>query len=153
MKKSQVNRFLCGCLIAALGIVSGGCRPSVREVAAILYKVPLGSNRDELRRVLVEAYGKKYPDWKQSYALTDPPVKVTQQRIDGDVELISVYRRDHRYVRVYPADLFDKMPSGTLSDEVGLVKETADGNGFISIYYDSRTNYIGFLSCSSGYDH
>jgi hypothetical protein len=139
-------------IIVSLSIFSTGCRPSVREVADLLYKVPIGSSRDDLRKVLVQAYGKQYPNWKQSYGLTDPPIKVTKQLIEGDAKLISDFKKEDHYVRVYPVDLFDKMPSDALSDGVGLVKEAANGNGFISIYYDSKTNYIGFLSCSSGGD-
>jgi hypothetical protein len=151
MKMPRFGKLICGSMIIAMGVVSGGCRPSVREVADLLCKVPLDSSRDDLRKVLVQAYGKQYPNWKQSYALTDPPVKVTKQLIEGDAKLVADFKKDNHYVRVYPDNLFDKMPSDALTDSVGLVKEAANGNGFISIYYDNKTNYIGFVSCSSGH--
>ena len=139
-------------LLATMGIVSGGCRPSVREVADLLYKVPVGSSRDELRKVLVDAYGKKFPNWKQAYALTEPPVSVTPGLISADLELISDSRRHHNYVRVYPADLYDKMPTNALTECIGIVAQAAEGNGSVAVFYDSKTNYIGFLSFSSGTD-
>lgn len=152
MKRPCAKQFMCACLIVAMGVFSSGCRPSVREVADLLYKVPLGSSRDDLSKVLVQAYGKKYPNWKQAYALTDSPSTVTSGLISADVKLISDFKRDHRYVRVYPSDLYDKMPAGALVQGIGIVAEASDGNGSVAVFYDNKTNYIGFLSFSSGND-
>jgi hypothetical protein len=152
MKMPCIKQIVCGCLIVAMGIVSGGCRPSVRDVADLLYKVPLGSSRDAVRKVLMEAYGNKYPNWKQSYGLIDPPKPVTDATLKADKDLASLSRRDHRYCRVYPSELLDNMPAGALTEMIGIVAEASDGNGSVSVFYDSHTNYIGFMSDASGPD-
>ncbi len=50
---------------------------------------------------------------------------------------------------VYPADLFDKLPSQAYYDMVGLVAEAGESHGSFSIYYDNKTNYVGFFTWSS----
>jgi len=149
MKPFSSHHLAFAFLFVGLGIISGGCRPSVREVAGILSNVPLGASRDDVRKVLVEAYGKKYPKWKQSYALVDPPSPVTAQMIKADEDLIALSSKERHYVEVYPPSLYQNLPSMAFTDAVGLVAEASEGDGSVSIYYDSRTNYIGFLSYST----
>lgn len=152
MKTLRRNKFVSICLVVGLTIMSGACRPSVREVAKLIYGVPIGASREEVRTLLVDAYGKKYPNWRQSYGLTAPPRPVTAAILKADKELIRYLKDEHRYVRVYPSDLYEKMPLGALTDKVGLVAEASEGNGSLSIFYDSRTNFFGFMAETSGMD-
>ena len=152
MKSLSIQRCFSMILVVVLSALSGGCRPSVEEVVDLLKPVPVGASREEVRDVLVQAYGKKYPDWKQSYGLTDPPHRVTSAILEAERTLLVHNKRDHRYVRVYPENLFENMPPGALTESIGIVAEAAHGNGSVSIYYDSNTNYLGFFAFASGMD-
>jgi hypothetical protein len=134
----------------ALAILCGGCRPSAQEVADVVSKVPLGASRDDVRKILVEAYSKKVPKSSQhGYALVDPPLPVTIKWIETDKKVIAICKKEGSYEYFYPSDLYDKMPSKAFADSVGVVAETSDGSGYLTIYYDSNTNYIGFFANST----
>jgi len=131
------------------GIICGSCRPSVHEVADIVSSVPLGASREQVREALVQAYSKKFAHFKHDYALVDDPQPVSEGLKAADRKLLTDCRRDGSFTLVYPADLFDKLPSKAYYDMVGLVAEAGEGHGFFSIYYDIKTNYIGFFTWSS----
>jgi hypothetical protein len=146
-------KILLTVMFMALTVVSGGCRPSVQEVAKIISTVSLGASRDDVRKVLVEAYENQFPNSKQSYALVDPPRTVSEGLLKANRELYAGSKERGEYALTYPADLFDKMPPKAFFDMVGLPAETSEGNGSLSIYYDSNTNYIGFFACSTAKAH
>jgi hypothetical protein len=152
-KMKRIKQFVSLCVVAGLGIVLGGCRPSVREVVNVINTVPLGASRDQLRIVLVEKYKKRFPNWQDAYGLTTPPRTVTPAILKSDKELVSFLKSEHRYVRVFPSDLYSKIPPGAFTEPIGIVAESSEGNGSVSIYYDAKTNYIGFLAFTSGMDH
>jgi hypothetical protein len=135
--------------LITLTITSGGCRPSVQDVEKVVASVPLGANRDDIRKVLVAAYGEKFPNWKQSYALIDPPIKVTKLMLKADKDLIANFNKEGFYTEIHPADLYEKMPVVSFTDGVSLASETSDGNGGFSIFYDGKTNYIGYFAYST----
>jgi len=132
--------------IISISLVSGGCRPTTREIAEVVSTIPIGASRDELRKVLMDAYSKKFPKEKDTYALIGPPQQVTQKWIQVDKNLLTVATKQGSYAVVHPADLFNKMAVGSLCDTIGLGVEASHGNGFLSIYYDKKTNYIGFFA-------
>jgi hypothetical protein len=148
-----MKKLRCLLLIAvaciALTVVSGGCRPTVKEVVKVISTVPLGASRDEVRTILVEAYSKRFPRSKQSYTLADSPRLVSEGLNIADKELYAGCKERGVFVVVYPPDLLDKMPPKALFDMVGLPAETSEGDGLLSLYYDSNTNYIGFFAYST----
>jgi len=152
MKTLNIRRFATICFILGAIIILVGCSPSVRDVTKVLYGVSIGVNRDDVRKALIEAFRKKYPDDDNNYFLVYSPKPVTKQILNADKKLISDFKMGHLYVRVYPADLFDKMPSGALVEPMGIVAEASEGNGSVNVFYDSNMNYIGFLSFVNGND-
>ena len=149
MKTSNCKMLTIAAFIG-MTVVSGGCSPSAQEVADVVSTVPLGASRDDVRKILVEAYSEKVPkSSRHGYALVDPPLLVTEKWIETDNRVIAVCKKEGSYQYVYPSDLFDKMPSKAFADNVGLVAEASDGNGFLTIFYDSKTNYIGFFANST----
>ena len=138
------KRLLLTLVIGSLGFVFVGCRPSVRDVVKVLQPVPLNSSREQLRKVFVEAYGKAYPNWESAYALVTPPRPVTKAMLRADKELIIVYEKAHSYVRVYPSNLYEKMPLGALTESIGLVAEAAHGE--IPQQLDRNTSSKGYSS-------
>jgi hypothetical protein len=145
-----IQRFRTICFLGAI-IFLTGCGPSARQAAKILYGVPLGSSRDEVRKAIIEGFHKKYPDDQIDYFPDSPPVLITSQMLEADKKLISDFRKDQAYVRVYPTNLFDKLPPSTLGEGV-VVAESSDANGGVDIFYDSQMHYIGFLSYANGSD-
>lgn len=147
MKSFKDKKYLITFLFIGL-FMSFGCRPSVREVVKVVIPIPLGSSRDEVKKTLFEAYSKKYPDKasKQGYMFTEPPLQVTSGMIKSHYELIIGLKRGGHYVRIFPEDLFEKISTNCFFEGIGLVAETSEGNGSVTIYYDSHTNYIGFIA-------
>jgi hypothetical protein len=152
MNKSRIQQFATICFVLGAIVFLVGCRPSVRQVTKILYGVPLGTSRDDMKKAVVEAFHKKYPDDQYDYFSDTSPRPVTEQMLNADKKLISICKEGHMYVRVYPTDLYDKMPSGALVEPMGIVAESSDGNGGVDIFYDSQMHCIGFLSDASGPD-
>lgn len=122
----------------------------MREVTEHLYDVPLGTSREQMIKTLITTFGEKLPEYLRDYNQFSPPSPVTQSMIKADTELIAICKKDHKYLRVYPSDLYQKMPPGALTEPIGFVAEVSDGNGFVSVFYDSHTNYIGFIGSTSG---
>jgi len=152
MNKHHHNKLAAIVAFAGLVTLVCSCRPSVQEVVAVLYRIPLGASRDEARQVLVEAYSsRKSKAWKSSIDLNRPPLAVTREMVEADIWLISGFRRRGHFVRVYPPDLFDKA-SPAFTDPLGLAADSSEGNGGVDLYYDAKTNYIGFLAYSTAKD-
>jgi hypothetical protein len=151
MNKSRIQQFATICFVLGAVVFLAGCSPSVPQITKILYGVPLGVSRDDVRKAIVEGLHKKYPKDQIDYFPDSPPVLITSQMLKADKKLISFLKENHRYIRVYPVDLYDKMPPGTLGEGVA-VSEGSEGNGSVSIFYDSQMPYIGFMGESSGPD-
>jgi hypothetical protein len=134
--------------IAVLMALEMGCRPSVREVVKVVSIIPLNSSRDEVKLIIFNAYSKKYPDKasKQGYMLTEPPRPLTYGIINAEITLISQIKKDGSYVNVFPSELYDKLSEKCYYDGIGLVADTSEGDGSVTLYYDSHTNYIGFMA-------
>ncbi len=149
MKRPDFKRALALAVTIAGGIICGSCRPSVHEVADIVSTVPIGASREQVREALVQAYSKRFPHFRHDYGLVDDPQPLSDGVKEADKRLLAGGKRRGSFTLVYPADLFDKLPSKAYYDMVGLVAEAAEGNGDFSIYYDDKTNYIGFFTSSS----
>ena len=136
-------------LILSFGfaVLLSACRPTAQEIAGIVRPIPLGVSRADVSRVLVNAYGKRFPDWNQSYALTDPPISVTQHLIWGQKEIVDIYRKHNWYTETHSADLFSKL-QGAVFNRVGLTAEASEGNGSFTIFFDRNAKYIGFFAYS-----
>ena len=147
MKTNNYKRAVAPAAFLGLSIIFCACRPSVREVANVVSKVPPGSSRDELRKELLDAYSKRFPNWKQSYALTDPPLPITERLIDANLALYAGCKKRRSYAVIRPPDLFQKPLA--YFDFIGLVAESSEGNGSLSLYYDSKTNFVGFFAQST----
>jgi hypothetical protein len=126
-------------------VVVNGCRPSIHEVVKVISNIPIGTNREEMRKILLKAY----PNDLQSFDLVRPPLAMTELMIQDEKNTIAFHKRGNTFVYVYPPNLYDKLPSKTLYDMLGIIKEASEGDGSLSIIYDSNTNYIGFSAFSS----
>ena len=135
-------------LLFVCALVFLGCRPSVQEAAKVAAKIPTGASRDEVRMIFVEAYSKKFSDKvdKQGYMLSEPPLPLTSGIIEAEKKLITVHKRERKYVHIYPLDLFEKLSDKCFCDGISLVAEASDSNGSLTIYYDNHTNYVGFIA-------
>jgi hypothetical protein len=129
-----------------------GCLPSVRDVVKFLYGVPLGVSRENLKKMFIKYYGEKYEKDFRTYVMVYPPQPLTEDDLKDTLKFVSDLRIRHRYLRIQPPELYEKMPSGALFEPIGLIDEASEGNGFLIIYYDKNTNYIGFRGDSSGTD-
>ena len=150
MKQKNARFGLISLLLVVIS--SSGCRPSAREVASVISTIPVGTSREEIRKILNENYSKKYPNQKQSYALDDPPKAASTDLINANKALLSGSRKRGEYAFVYPPELFGQTNQIAFCDFVGLVAEAAHGNGSLSLYYDRKTNYLGFFATSSERD-
>src|SRR5260370_41825439 len=79
-----------------------GCRPSVKEVVNVATQIPIGASRDEVRIIFADAYSKRFPDKvdKQGYMLSEPPLPMTSGIIEAEKNLITVLKKERKYVRV-----------------------------------------------------
>ncbi len=69
--------------------------------------------------------------------------------LKADKDLIANFNKEGFYTEIHPADLYEKMPVVSFTDGVSLASETSDGNGGFSIFYDGKTNYIGYFAYST----
>ena len=149
---SIIRQFATICFVLGTIVFLVGCSPSVSQISKILYGVPLGASRDEVRKAIVEAFHKKYPDDQYKYFNKySHPIPVTKQMLNADANMISFLKKNGRYVRVYPVDLYEKMPSDALGEGV-VVAEASEGNWSVTVFYDSHMNYTGFFGYTSGND-
>ncbi len=136
-------------ILLGLAAVSTSCRPSAREVAGVVSTIPVGASRADAAKILINAYYKRFPQWVQAYGLTDPPKPVNGSFIESNKKVIERAKSTGYYNQVNPADLLDKMPLNAFFDMIGLVAEGAHGNGAVTLFYDSHTNYLGFIADST----
>jgi len=136
---------LRACLLAITlaGLISLlGCRPSIHDVIKVISTVPLGTSRVEMWHSIARVYPKQV----FAYNYVTPALPLTDGQIQAIKHLMEVTRNRGRFVRVYPLDLFDKLPAKAYSDVVGMIRESTVGGGSLTVIYDSNTNYIGFLA-------
>ena len=67
--------------------------------------------------------------------------------IQDDKNVLAVYSKKNDFTCIYPTNLFDKLPKKVYYDDV-IVREVTQGGGFLAIYYDENTNYVGFAGAS-----
>jgi len=139
-------------IILGLSLLSGGCLlPSAEDVSHVLSKVRPGVSRSDLGRLLVEAYGKKHPRWKSTYDLSEPPQEVTKFLLSTYSNSVISQTISRHYVQVYPSDLLEKMPDHAFFESLGIVSIGLDGaNAMVTVFFDSKLNYLGFIAFSSG---
>lgn len=138
-------------IFAALCVLCGGCEPSYREIAKVVETIPLGASRDEVRTVLVAAYGKKYPPQKYGYAMDEAPRRIGESKIQATFRDVEGSKKRGEFAVVYPPNLFTSIlkPDASFADVIGLGAEGSHGNGFLDIYYDTRMNYVGYATAAS----
>lgn len=86
-----------------------GCRPTVREVTEFMYQVPLESSREMLISDLIAKCGDKLPSDMRNDAIINETQPLTLGMVKADQDLILLCQREHRFVRIYPSDIFRKM--------------------------------------------
>jgi hypothetical protein len=147
--RAPINKAIAVLLIG-FAVLAGGCKPSVREVVEVIKPLPLGISKQEVRKALIDAYGKKFPKFPQSYDLSDAPNRVTEESLRVEKHLIQDFKREGRYINVYPANLLETLPTPAVYQMIGLASEGAHGNGYITLYFDKNLKYIGFVAASRG---
>ena len=153
MNTINSKRVILSVFVLALSVIFVGCRPTVRQVTERLYNFKIGISREAAIKSLIAEFGDRLPSYLHDYNKLGLPQPVTPLMIRADTKLISDFRSSHKFMRVYPPDLYEKMPQGALTEDIGFVEETANGNGGVGVFYDSKTNYIGFMSFASGTDN
>jgi hypothetical protein len=153
MNQKRAQKFLSLFLLTGLVILFEACCPSVRTVANALDSIPIGISREQLETTLIAALGKHHPNRRFHHGLTSFVRPVTASILKADKELVAFLKSDHRYVRIFPPNLYENFPLQAFTEPIGMVAEASEGNGSVSLYYDGKTNYIGYLAYTSGTDY
>jgi hypothetical protein len=148
----MLNRKSLCVIIAFCGLMAimAGCAPSIYQAVKVLYTVPIGASREDVYKTL----GNAYTNEKSAVGYGGyfgPADVMTKQGIQDDKSRVENAKQYGFYERVYPTNLFDRLPDKVYCDGV-IVREINEGGGFLSIYYDDNTNYIGFVGVASHKD-
>ena len=98
------NRFIPTCIIAVVLAVLAGCvsLPPEREIVSLLYNVPVGSSREEVKMVIFKFYREKYPNYVRDYGVVGSLRPVDKRLLEINRDIIFNSKKHHQYCRFYP---------------------------------------------------
>jgi hypothetical protein len=135
-------------LMALFSFFIIGCRPTAREVAGFLKTIPIGISRDEVWRKVEGTYGEEMRKYGRGFYGVSGLTALDKGWIEINQSSIETVKKDGKYYKVHPDGLLEKLSANGFFETVWFVADVKYGNGRVELFYDSNTNYMGFLAYS-----